>query len=163
MIFEDFSGDENNHPWLSKLIRNHQKWFSEAQGSFPNDPWSILRFSIFSWFSRLFGSKKRCSFKKNSYPQNIRSHETLHAPRCYQKLQRIWGRSEKPVKIPEFLRGNSGRNFPCWSMCGGAVNRQPGYRARNLQSRGWTRTAKTKKKYKEEGKQQNKTERKLTN
>ena len=73
-------------------------------------------------------------------------------------FSRILARREKPVKKSEFLRGNYGRNFPWWSitwqressplqvrskpplckllqMWVGAVNRQPGYRASNLQRR----------------------------
>ena len=31
-------------------------------------------------------------------------------------FSRIHARLEKPVEFPEFLRGNSGRNFPWWSI-----------------------------------------------
>ena len=132
--------------------------------------------------SEILVLKKRCSFKKNSYPQDFNRPEPLHAPRFYHKFQPYWGQNYFlfPEFTPDAKKRSNFMNFcaaildaisrggvllgrenpllrklldrvnPLLCMCGGAVNRQPGYRARNLHRRGekrnklqWTRTTRT--------------------
>ena len=90
-------------------------------------PCVILRFSIFHDFQDFLGTKKKMFPEEKLISTGFQSTWGCACTSVISKapplsrskpfsFSRIQAKLEKPTKKSEFLRGNSGRNFPWWSI-----------------------------------------------
>ena len=118
--------------------------------SVPEDPGSILEFSIFSRFSKKFRSQSRSAGRGITRPKvyvwgwdfaclQLKPISSIRFFLYWKRIQKFSRGTENLVKNPGKLSAKYHRFLPAGCiMWGGAVNRQPGYRARNLERRGWS-------------------------